>query len=224
VCISLFSVSKWIECCASLAFSSCSADLENDPVISFLSSHLATLRGASLARHAARASPAGPGVGDGSRGGGGATLAPEVRQWEVQWGDITIVRPIGRGSFGRVSGGGWLARALCPPAHRPQLAPPCVAALTTLQQAGKDVSLPMSILPRCAHRVLVSTALRTLPPCLPAGLPGLLAADACGCQGADQLRLRLGWVAAAALAAALLRLGCCPPLAAALLFLLSASA
>lgn len=93
--------------------------------MSFLSSHLATLRRASLARSAARAPPARPSSGSGSGRGGGAGLAPEVRQWEVQWEDITVVRPIGQGSFGRVRWGHELSAADLTDGHGlPCLAPP----------------------------------------------------------------------------------------------------
>lgn len=34
-------------------------------------------------------------------------LRPEVQQWEVQWEELEILRPIGRGSYGAVYAALW---------------------------------------------------------------------------------------------------------------------
>ena len=72
----------------------------------YIQSHLASIRLLSMAHHPSLArqgsAPAAADVHP-STTSGSNSLAPDVQQWEVQWEDIRVVRPIGRGSFGRAS-------------------------------------------------------------------------------------------------------------------------
>lgn len=61
-------------------------------MLSYISSHLASRPAAALA----------PGDTRSSGGGGAPALRTDMRLWEVQWEDVTPLRAIGRGSFGRV--------------------------------------------------------------------------------------------------------------------------
>ena len=69
----------------------------SDPLLSYISSSLASRpRTAS----AASAAPSAGSSGLSAAGSGAIALHPEARQWELQWGDLAIERPIGAGSFG----------------------------------------------------------------------------------------------------------------------------
>jgi len=102
--------------------------LESDPVLSYISSKLAHMPGRQATL--APVSPASPpgtaglterGAAQGaspaaSAGRGGTasnhSLATEVQPWRVSWDDITPIRLIGTGSFGRVY------EVICQPAIR----------------------------------------------------------------------------------------------------------
>jgi len=78
--------------------------LTDDPVYSYLSTHLASISRAAAHSHTSATTPASSkGSGLLSSPGASSPLAPEVQQWEVRWEDLHLVRPIGRGSYGRVS-------------------------------------------------------------------------------------------------------------------------
>ena len=84
---------------------SCSVhSLASDPVLSFVTSYLGTR--ASTASRPEGQEPlaiASGGTGTSSTGGSGAIeLRTDARLWEVQWPELTLLRLLGRGSFGSV--------------------------------------------------------------------------------------------------------------------------
>lgn len=81
----------------------CSAhSTASDPVLAFVTSHVASQP------PSAQRQPSDP-VISGSSGGGssGLELRTDARLWEVQWAELTILRLLGRGSFGSVYLGEW---------------------------------------------------------------------------------------------------------------------
>lgn len=80
-----------------------SSSLDEDPLLSLISTRLATRQGHGTAAPGTPAalSPATPGSGPmpSSRR---LQLPAAVQQWEVRWEELSVTRAIGRGSFGRV--------------------------------------------------------------------------------------------------------------------------
>ena len=85
--------------------------MEDDPVLTYISTHLGALKRQATQRHRSAGSlGAGGGAGTGSGssapttspGSATSALPPEVQQWEVAYSDIHFKTVIGRGSFGRV--------------------------------------------------------------------------------------------------------------------------
>lgn len=44
--------------------------------------------------------------------GGSSALSPETQMWQVEWEELQILRPAGRGSFGAVYEGRWQETAV----------------------------------------------------------------------------------------------------------------
>lgn len=65
-----------------------------DLLLSFISTRLGNLQQSSATPHSASVLE--------PSGSGPSSLSPDVQQWEVQWDDIRIERPVGRGSYGKV--------------------------------------------------------------------------------------------------------------------------
>lgn len=83
------------DCSAPAAGLSRDQPLEKDPVLTFISSYLASRQPAATGSSSGSAVPS---MGSGSA----APLA--LAEWQVDWKDICLERQIGRGAYGRVSG------------------------------------------------------------------------------------------------------------------------
>ncbi|KAI7842018.1 hypothetical protein COHA_004219 [Chlorella ohadii] len=85
-----------------VSHSSSAHSTASDPVLAFVTSHVASQP------PSAQRQPSDP-VISGSSGGGssGLELRTDARLWEVQWAELTILRLLGRGSFGSVYLGEW---------------------------------------------------------------------------------------------------------------------
>ena len=78
---------------------------DNDPLLSVVFSYLASHPRSSGSGAAALAR--------GRSGGSGAyPLSPETQMWQVEWGELQIRRPVGRGSFGAVYEARWQETAV----------------------------------------------------------------------------------------------------------------
>lgn len=83
-------------CCAPPLSCSTPSQL-SDPLLTYISSYVA-----SRSSLPTRLSPPGAAPGSGGSGSVGAALHSDEQVWEVQWEELAIERPIGRGSFGDV--------------------------------------------------------------------------------------------------------------------------
>lgn len=70
----------------------------SDPLLAFVASQAASQPGAA----AAQRQPSSLAAGSSGDGSGAYELRTDARVWEVQWSELTILRAIGRGSFGSV--------------------------------------------------------------------------------------------------------------------------
>jgi len=92
--------------------------IESDPLLSLISTRLATVRERS------RVGAAHPGH-----------LPAAVRQWEMRWEELTLVRPIGRGSFGKVYQAVWRGTPIA-----------CKLLVDVNGRANLDLELPASVM------------------------------------------------------------------------------
>ena len=100
----------------------------------------------------------------------GSPLRPEVQQWLVQWGDITPVRPIGRGSFGRVYLALWNETPVACKVLVSADAQFNQESLELPEATMKELQSEAAVMARMRHPNIIGfMGLCTLPPCIMTG-------------------------------------------------------
>ncbi len=82
--------------------------LAGDPLLSLISTRLATRQDRSSAAPSSPTAPSASGLSsDGAPSSTRLRLPAAVQQWEVHWEELSLVRSVGRGSYGRVYLANW---------------------------------------------------------------------------------------------------------------------
>lgn len=140
---------------------------QSDPVLSFVASSLVSTRAA--------ASPATL---------AGSALHPEVQRWLVQWDDIAIIRPIGRGSFGRVYLALWNETSIACKVMISADAKVDQQSLDLIDATVQELQKEAAVMAQMRHPNVVNLlGLCTLPPCILTGKGSL----ASSCRGAESV-------------------------------------